>query len=289
MTATKALRKVSWRAIAIRVVKDMWLALAIAVAWTCVRHGVRWTFSWKDVVDTATTFFTAWFFAAGLLSYVLRAKKREEDMAEFRSIDEQVGSVLSKLESAGADLIGYTTGGDSACFLDGPIVGNELHIDGVGHIGKYPVHDIHIRIFDLDRFESMKEKGIEREVAHRESEMFVAIGVALPRHTHPVKPIKIRLDKHGDVRALNAFFTARNGSFVQQMRFAKHPTTGEWMRAILLTWYQPWDESNPLPPITEKVDPEFPRAADGKVSYGHATEITDEELEQMKPGQHRVG
>lgn len=133
------------------------------------------------------------------------------------------------------------TGGDSFCYLD-VTVNNETGVVGlnVAHEGEYPLYDVNFCIADL-------QKG---------DRIAFQVGNAIPNLVFSVGTIQLPSTCEQDY---NVFFSARNGHFMQEIRFRR--IDGQWKQAIRVRWL------TDISPVLERVEPGFPLNGEGKVEW----------------------
>ena len=148
-------------------------------------------------------------------------------------------------------------GGDSFCYLEilslNPVT--NVGILTVKHQGEYHLYDVHARIGDLEKLDQLKGNLSFATLATlNQINTNISIGNLTPSHGLILQQVSLG---NGDTRAFNIFFSARNGSFTQLLRFKK--VNGKWVRATKV------ERENEL--LYEKVDDEFPRTTEGGVEW----------------------
>ena len=166
--------------------------------------------------------------------------------------------LVTQLEATTAETTAFITGGDSVCYLTGNM-GTQQHpyqLDPVTivHHGKYPLYEIQVRIYDADKAAPFLETGawIERM---NEWETYARLDTLIPHHAAGVN-IVLPFTPSSTVRNFNIFFSARNGSFVQLLRFRK--INGVWLRATKV-------EMGKV--MYENIPDDYPRDANGQVNW----------------------
>lgn len=113
-----------------------------------------------------------------------------------------------KIVNLQEQLRGHVTGGDSFCFaypvFDRPGAFTWVFI----HHGRFPITDASVHIYNLEQRDDCFDPG-----------KYCELGVLLPgrAHTLSTTPVHKRLSSHG----YNLFFTARNGSWTQEIRWVE--------------------------------------------------------------------
>jgi len=160
------------------------------------------------------------------------------------------GETRSRLESVIASVIG----GDSFCHLI--VLTDEKSGNGgrlmVSHGGKFPLYDVSARITDLEKWDEIKGQ-ITWDLIQK-TDTRLNLGNMIPGHASVLGRWEFfRTDR----QRYNIFFSARNGSFDQNLRFVK--VEGKWTVASRVLR----DEIV----IFEEVDPKFPRRDDGSIEW----------------------
>ena len=166
---------------------------------------------------------------------------------------------MDRLEDKTKEMIGVMTGGDSICYLTGNMgtqsFPNQLDPVWVVHHGRYPLYGVHIRICDVDKLNALISNRTMWDEVVAQSEQHATVEVLVPGHAtdlHVVLPF----DPNDIAKNFNIFFTARNGSFSQLLRFKKVNTT--WFMATKV-------EMGKV--MYEEVQVGYPRNASGQVDW----------------------
>jgi hypothetical protein len=232
--------------IAGRFVAEFSVPFAIAALWT----GWEWNKSTEnyDVLSKGAIHF----FAAGWgFSQWNRIKKQKKSEDGLGNVQQNIESLISKLNTSTTDLLGNVTGGDSFCelrpILLNPLIPRDFELI---HHGDHPLYDVQVRIVDLARFEA-----VPRSISQGEN--IYEFNVLPPQHA-----IKIELKSPQDnirslPRRLNVFVTARNGSFEQLLQIVvvggKQQSASQIIRGGDIIWMA--------------VDREFPRSGHERVDW----------------------
>jgi hypothetical protein len=184
----------------------------------------------KDKVSIKSAiniFGPTFFFASWLVAQVFRVRKQQKVEGGLKSIDENIKKTLIELDKKTQDLASYITGGDSACYISGaPQANNIINDPFVVHIGNHPIYEVHARIVDLQLLEKIKDNITLENL--RATEEHIEVGNLIPGHGKSIRnPINLG---DGETRSFNIFYTARNGSFTQLLRFRK--SNGKWLYAM---------------------------------------------------------
>lgn len=180
-------------------------------------------------------------------------KKKADEQADLQR-DLRLKS--DEIANLNRELKNSMIGGDSFCYL---ALGSLNDTTNTGllivvHQGKYHLYDVHVRIFDLDKFDEIKSRGFSLETMQY-TYTNLTIGNLLPGHARTITQMNLG---NATERRFNIFFTARNGDFTQLLRFKK--VGGRWHHAMKV------DRGKDLPPF-EEVTPEYPRNSKGEVDW----------------------
>lgn len=210
--------------------REFWLPFTIAIAWTA--------YSWQTEAVSArnlkllvSAFGPAFFLASWGVSQWYRVRKQQHVDSGLERIQAQVSYVLSEIESRTTDILGSMTGGDSVCYLTG--IPTTLGLTQpqnawAVHHGRYPIYDVHIRVVDVDIFDALEKANAPFQQVLKESETHSWLSSLTPGHATEVSFVLLA-NPADSARNFNVFYTARNGSFMQALRFRK--VNGTWLRA----------------------------------------------------------
>ena len=220
--------------IAYQLFKEFGIPLLFSEIWIYAEKEPNW--SWHDYFGNfgASFFFFSWGF-----SQWNRVRKQQKVESELSSIGGQVRQMLNDLDVKTRNLISYITGGDSFCHISGSIVtpttfGSILVI----HKGLHPLYNVMARVFYVE----------QRTYTN------INFGDLIQGHCFP-NPQTIPIVE-GNTQSFNIFFTARNGSFVQQLRFRK--VNGSWQIATRV-------DKETI--VFEQISESFPKNADDEVEW----------------------
>lgn len=238
--------------IAVQLLKEFWVPASVGVAWTLYSLSEQ-SFNKWTLLSFVNVFGPTFFFASWLVAQWYRVKKQQKVEDGLSGIQEKIQRMLEDLEAKTTDLAGHITGGDSVCYLIGfPINSDLLGNLALIHHGRHPLYRVKARIVDLelsDQFSGNPTvENILRTEIHRE------FGDLIPGHASMVDGA-ISLGT-GDTRRFNIFFTARNGSFVQLLRFRR--VNGAWLSATKVEKGET---------RFEKIQEGFPRNTKGAIDW----------------------
>ncbi len=235
-----------------QLLQELFLPLLVALIWTAYNI-YELPRSQLDLKTIINLFGPTFFLSSWLISQVFRVRKQQKVDGGLFAIEKNVKKTLVDLEEKTSDLVGLISGGDSACYLYGaPITGN-LFIPHLGHIGKYPIHDVHATVAQL---EALKELKTNPPVAN-----LLACYAGFPLGTVlPFQAVSsgITFDLGtGERCSFNVFYAARNGSFTQYLRFRR--VNGSWRYATKVMRGQTV--------IHENIHDSYPRDVNGQVEW----------------------
>jgi len=182
----------------------------------------------------------------------------------IRQNQQNFNSVMANTDT----LLKANLGGDSFCFMlfePGLLEWKGQAVPEFAHKGKYPLYDVNVLIIDDVKAEKLTgklEKGKGVILAGiMPAEATISVG-DMPAGSSNIlwnKPISL----DNDPMSLTMMFTARNGSWQEQMKATK--VNGKWMQAIVV--YR-MTRGGVRQVLHEDVSKGFPRGSDGKVDWG---------------------
>lgn len=226
----------------VQLFKEFGVPAALSFLWSL--YSVR---NKSPMLDMAfmKDFFLTFFAVAWWFGQWNRVKKQQKVEGGLKDIEANIKNLLLNLDEKTLDLAGHLTGGDSFCYVF-PIPGAPAFCVQ----GKYALHEISAQFIDFQHPEHSHEDFSMRPIN------WIKIETALPGMGIPFNQ-DMRL--YGTARDFNINFYARNGSFVQKIRFRL--VNGTWRRASLVI------RANPPETLQEVVDAEFPRDVAGNVDW----------------------
>ena len=232
---------------------EFWFPFLVALAWTLYNALSLPPGGWSIRV-AVNLFGPTFFFVSWLLSQWYRIRKQQKVEGGLSSIEASVKQTLVDLEAKTADLVGYITGGDSACYLSGhPEPSGRIGYFNLVHVGRHPLYDVRARIVDLEAFAQIEDSFTFETMAKTETHRH--FGDLIPGHASML-PEALELGPV-EKRSFNIFYTARNGGFVQMLRFRK--VENSWLVATKVM------RGDIL--VHEHVLASFPRTPTGEVEW----------------------
>lgn len=146
-------------------------------------------------------------------------------------------------------------GGDSFCYVY-PVESSNPYFVLV-HSGDHPLYDISFNVRDLDALEKLKPPYRLRDVIGRQANPG-NLGAGLTQILD-----QALLDLTGTSKRYTIQFSARNGSFVQELRMRK-TDDGIWHSALRVKRL----DAGPNPPILfTKISDGYPKEPDGSIDW----------------------
>jgi hypothetical protein len=241
-----------------QLVKEFWIPLLLSIAWVSYNvFGSEASSEW-NTQKIVNVFGPTFFLLSWLTGQFFRVKKQTRVEDSFGAMENRFEELLSEIESKTNQMIGHISGGNSFPYFQIGMI-NDATNTGVLmaiHEGEHPLYDVNARIVDLQKFEQVKNNISLANMSH--SDTNVSVGNMIPSHASMVQQWKIESDPE---QSYNVFFTARNGSFTQLIRF--HKINGAWVSATKVT-----NRENEI--LHEKIDDNYPRNTDGNVCWEKA-------------------
>ena len=167
--------------------------------------------------------------------------EQTDKIAELSKDNIELSKEISKLNKKfTADL----TGGDSYCYLS-PIRSTKFLSLQLIHVGKYPLYDIDIRIFDTTKLENIEKK---RNFKNKPLELYkrYPVGNLMPGRTLFLDPLPLSTSIRNQKYAID--INARNG-YVSQKIYARYEEN---------KWYLAYKVERDKEVIKKYIDVTFP-------------------------------
>lgn len=241
--------------IAFQLLKEFWLPFLIGIAWTAYNFSEQLSGNW-NFRSFVNIFGPTFFFVSWLVAQWYRVRKQQRVEDGLIGVESHVKQMLNELDRKTADLVGHITGGDSVCYLIGsPVSPDQLGNIALVHHGKHALYNVNARLVDLEVFDQFKGNLSFENI--QKSEINRQFGDLIPGHASMVGGA-ISLGS-GETRRFNIFFTARNGSFIQLLRFKR--VNGSWVSATKVEKGET---------RFEKIQDGYPRNESGQVDWDAA-------------------
>lgn len=165
----------------------------------------------------------------------------------------------NQLVEAYTKVVPSITGGDGFCYLNTKsVVGKSENLRKlmIHNTGDYPVYDIHVEIFDKDKYTELAKRmsGVD---ARLESGINMTLGNA-PPHSSMIVPEDWVMPEGLGVKSYTITISARNGIVTQELTLRK--VNGEWREATRVTR----EKEGQKIVLLEDAHPQFPRDQLGK-------------------------
>lgn len=248
--------------LALQLLKEFWIPLVVSVIWASI--GLVWTTTpaWVVAVkDGAACFFlVSW--ATG---QYFRVKKQTHVDSRLSEIVTRLTGVVEKIEIASDKTVAAMTGGTSYCIADfhNMAIGSTKGLLSITHRGNYPLYDVQIKIVDIDELQRLVAE--DSKIGLTSATQIFNLGTVGGGLDH-MRWVNLQLGE-ASPRSYNIFFSARNGSWTQQLRIVK--LEDRWVTA-----------SRVHPPGQEPFDfayDDFPRNPDGTLVWDLDKHSTDSE------------
>lgn len=210
----------------LQLAREFWLPLVAASLWSAFSQ----TRDAATIASTIGRFTTAFFFAAWLGGQFFRVSKQVRTETSLQAIVARLESVTSKLDDASVRAEGWAKGGDSYAYLE-PAWMTPNSPPGALALttaGDFPLRKVRVRIVDIDRLGGLDPQPHTNESIAaflKSCETERSFDELEASHIyHAVTTVHLG-DSRND-RRFNVFYSARNGGWVQKIRFRFHE--GRW-------------------------------------------------------------
>jgi len=230
---------------ALQLFKEFRIPFLMATGWTIY---VVWGQKFS-VESTLANFGPAFFLASWMTGQFFRVRKQAGVEASLGTVEKRLNHLVDELETKSQHMISYITGGDSYLyFLPLHVVGNKIMWVAC-HSGEYPLHQATVRIVDLEHMLRSFKPDIPRDCATTHNLGDIHYGTNIPLGENEIG--------NRDRYSFNIFTYARNGKFLQEIRFEN--VEGTVLTALRIT--------GPSGVVREEIHPDFPVNAEGQVVW----------------------
>jgi hypothetical protein len=235
-----------------QLLKEFWLPTIFAVLWSLYNLLHDNKHQWSTI-QFVNVFGPTFFLISWLTSQYFRVSRQAKVERDLESIATKVAVLLKDLEEKTVNLLGHLSGGESFCYLMLASLNRNGNTGQATVIqqGKHPLYDVSARILDLQAFEMIKGNLTFENL--RTTEIHRAYGLLIPGYCKSGEFWNLG---DGAVRGFNIFWTARNGGFIQQLRFRR--VDGQWYHATKV-------ERGAV--LLEEIQPGYPRNEQGEVDW----------------------
>ncbi|MNK31864.1 hypothetical protein D3C87_503080 [compost metagenome] len=209
----------SWRQrrIGLQLLKEFWLPLLVAGAWTVFAPKPNGPLT---VSVLLTSFAPAFFFVSWMLAQLFRIAKQVKTESSLKQISTRLEDVVTGVQQSTKETAAWATGGNSYAYAL-PIRSSGVNSPPsnltILTVGAYPLFGVKARIVDVDALES-QATSVDSAIAAQH--WTVELG-DLERSTTYNNRIQLAVEPliGGVDRRFNVFFSARNGQWVQLLRY----------------------------------------------------------------------
>lgn len=245
-----AVMTIDWgfvRRVLLQLLKEFVVPFFASVFWWL--YSVNWVPlagpSAKEQFAIAVTAFVA---VSYIGAAVFRVIKQQRTEVSLDQIERRVGDTLARIDERTADVVAHLIGGESFCYLSVGRPAKPVEHITVVHQGVHPLYEITARVVDL---EDMQRSGHPTTLAEMLARDRILNVGNLTRDRVMLLSEQLSLGSIGDARRFNIFFHARNGDFVQLMRFRR--VESGWLCATRVFRGEAV--------VFENIDPGFPLSA----------------------------
>jgi hypothetical protein len=242
-----------------QIVKEFWIPLLLSIAWVLYNiYGNESSEIW-NIQKVVNIFGPTFFLLSWVTGQFFRVKKQTKVEDSFVVIETRFNELFTEVEKRTKDMIGHISGGNSFPYFQISSLDNNSNtgILVAIHEGEYPLYDVHARIVDLQKFDQVKDNFSLTSIGYCDTH--VSVGNMIPSHVSMIQQ-QWKIENE-PTQSYNIFFTARNGSFNQQIRLNK--INGIWVSATkVITW------DNEV--LLEKIENNYPRDVNGNVRWGNS-------------------
>jgi hypothetical protein len=210
-----------------QLLKEFWIPSIIASIWTFFNHksdlpDLNW------ILNDAKNFGAAFFLTSWFGGQIFRVIKQQKTESSLKSVLSRIETVSSNLENGMIEFKGFSTGGDSFCYLDVYRQEDGEYNLGLIHSGKYPLYDIEVSFKNLNDL-------THEDITKWPRESFGELAPGLVTFIHnddsdDEDEFKFKFEDNEDnLIKYTANFYCRNGSFKQDIRIMKF--NNEWHTA----------------------------------------------------------
>jgi len=190
----------------------------------------------------------------GSINSHISQSRIESQLLEKTSKVETLSKELSQLSN---ESIAIITGGDNYPYVDVALYEEDKPQLIVNNTGEYPLYDINFRFFDIDKYNHIKQ-GKKAWDSLMDCSVIVEFGNLSPGFSRTISFRPVLSWPNDRERNVNVFITARNGYFVEKLRFRR--IENKWVRALIV---KKGDKE-----LIRKIDEQYPLNDQGEVDWG---------------------
>ena len=202
--------------------KEYWIPAIIAAFW--VLYNAFFVEGSSTIVKIIANAGSAFFLISWFGNQIFRIKNQLETNNKISDIVARIENATLKIEEAMVNIEGYSTGGESFCYLDLKLKNGEF-ICAVLHKGQYPLFDV---TFLLKNLNNPKHEDV-LNIPHGEvGEVSPDIAKLVDLDKKGEGDCRFEINKQKYLK-YTAIFCSRNGSFEQDIRLIEWE--GKWYKA----------------------------------------------------------
>jgi hypothetical protein len=246
--------KMIFMKILVQIFKEFSIPLLLSILWVLYNiYGGEKKNDW-NIQKIVNVFGPTFFLLSWLTGQFFRVRKQTKIEDSFGTMETRFKELLDKVEAKTEEMIGHISGGNSFPWFQITMINNNNN-EGVLmaiHEGLHPLYDVSARIVDMQKLNEVKNNISLATLEYTDKN--INVGNMIPSHANMIQQWKLESEPE---KSYNIFITARNGSFLQQLRLKK--INGVWLSATKTT------RDNKL--LHEKIDDNFPKDKDGNVCW----------------------
>jgi hypothetical protein len=196
-----------------QLLREFWLPLLLAICWTSFVYAQKGT----SLIESVTNFSTAFFLCSWATGQFFRVNKQIKVESQFVEVGDRLKILTGRLENKTDELLSSISGGDSYCVfaLTNDDENAPTNLLMASHEGKHPLYDVVARVVDLDDFEGRSYPTSLIDFQAQDS--VFSLGDMIPAHSLVAGQVA---NSNAGIKRFNIFWSARNGSFTQVLRYA---------------------------------------------------------------------
>lgn len=235
-----------------QLLKEFWLPAIVATFWSLFNLIYEGDGHWS-LVKIVNVFGPTFFLISWLTAQYFRVSRQARVEHNLTSIESKIVTLLDELEAKTNNLLGHLSGGDSFCYI---LLSSLARNSNIGeciviHQGTYPLYDITARIVDTDEMRKINQYTTENL---QKCEVYRKYGTLIAGHCLNSEVWNLG---EGSSRNFNIFWTARNGGFIQHLKF----------RRVGDRWFHATKVLRGSSLIHEDIQPDYPRNENGEVDW----------------------
>ena len=208
-----------------QILKEFWLPLGLAVAWTL--YALYEDANVRNITGGVKTFSAAFFLLSWATGQFVRVSRQARTESALTNVEKRISILIDKFEIESLRFVSTITGGDFFAYFQMSNMSNDKNIytPFAIHEGDYPLSNVQVRLCDLNTFQAHMAQGNIWA-----SDTNIDLGEIAPK-VGMMTGVNIKVAEPN--QDWNAFFSARNGLWTQQIR--GRVVGGDWKFASIVT------------------------------------------------------